>query len=600
MFGTPQPKQNPHKNLMSAGNLGMQKFEARKYMERFYRALTAPTPTKETTDWKSADRQKYLQLARATTKRVREGRERKAKVWEQENRELAHMIYHLKTEDRQTTTKSSGPGWRKGSLGGAVIDCYPTDNPLAYKYAELHGYEHRMKRRQKEIKRDNAKLKEGIGKLTSDLSAAAMKKSYDENRYRARFFFNKGQETELHLGLLDEFKGGGGEDKKKQKQKRPLSAHAVNMKELAVKKPVFLQNKKWNDDSALPGSPSSREVHTFTNPAPWSFDQPSPDTARYKPLYARALSLEKAAVAYSPLHAARGPLEFYSELRRMRMGLGLSPDALEKLNGGERERPASAGDYFGRAASQLNQGRRAMQQEQQQRPSSADPTYRPQVLKQKQPMPAREAERDKWIDQLPPYARRGRGSSPSGGSRSRSPSPSSAAAYKKEKSAPAAPAQAQAQAPAQAPLASEPLKRKICLLRQPMTVASALGAAITMRLSVSDCGVVIRRQQEGESEESQQPLSSGVLIEVEGDDEKKGSLFLSIKKLRQICDVSDMGHDGNLYIELCALRGRDRKAGLYDCIAESLSSSAEQELCDLIIRIIRAQVSKSGEVLVYF
>jgi len=586
MFGTPQPKHNPQKNLMSAGNLGMQKFEAKKYMERFYRALTAPTPTKETTDWKSVERQKYLELARATTKRVREGRERKAKVWEQENRELAHMIYHLKTEDRQTTTKSSGPGWRKGSLGGAVIDCYPTDNPLAYKYAELHGYEHRMKRRQKEINRDNAKLKEGIGKLTSDLSAAAMKKSYDENRYRARFFFNKGQETELHLGLLDEFKAG----KKKQKQKRPSSANTVNMRELAVKKPVFVQNKKWNDDSALPGSPASREVHTFTNP-PWSFDQPSPDTARYKPLYARALSLEKAAVAYSPLHAARGPLEFYSELRRMRMGLGMSPDALDKLN--ERQRPVSAGDYFGRAASRINQERPSMQQQQQQqqqhhqRPSSAGPTFRPQVLKQKQPSPAREAERDKWIDQLPPYARRGR---------SRSPTPPN-----KEKPAPA-PAPATAPAPAPASLASEPLKRKICLLRHPMTVASALGAAVKMRLSVSDCGVVIRRQQEGEAEELQQPLSSGVLIEVEGEDEneQRGSLFLSVKKLRQLCDVSDKGHDGNLYIELCALRGRDRKAGLYDCIAETLSSGAEQELCDLLLRTIKAQVSKTGEVLVYF
>jgi len=135
-----------------------------------------------------------------------------------------------------------------------------------------------------------------------------------------------------------------------------------------------------------------------------------------------------------------------------------------------------------------------------------------------------------------------------------------------------------------------------------MTVASALGAAVKMRLSVSDCGVVIRRQQEGEAEELQQPLSSGVLIEVEGEDEneQRGSLFLSVKKLRQLCDVSDKGHDGNLYIELCALRGRDRKAGLYDCIAETLSSGAEQELCDLLLRTIKAQVSKTGEVLVYF
>jgi len=129
-FAGAPPKKSSSKNLMSAGNLGMQKFEARKFMERFYRALTAPQATSETTDWKSKARRKYIDLAKLSSKR-NSGRQRmKERIQVQENKDLAHMIYQLKTENRKEVTREAGPGWRVGSMGGTVIDCYETENPL--------------------------------------------------------------------------------------------------------------------------------------------------------------------------------------------------------------------------------------------------------------------------------------------------------------------------------------------------------------------------------------------------------------------------------------------------------------------------------------
>ena len=197
----PQGAAKSRKNLLSAGNLSMQKYDASKHLERFYRALTCPVATSETSDWKSKERKKYIELAKLSSKR-NSGRQRmQERIQKQENIELASQIYRLKTENRREITREVGPGWRVGSKGGLVIDCYPTENPLIYKYSELHSFEKKEAKRQKEILRDNLKLKQDMNKYKSQLNAAILQKSYEEMRQR---IFHTPLDTELHLGLLAE------------------------------------------------------------------------------------------------------------------------------------------------------------------------------------------------------------------------------------------------------------------------------------------------------------------------------------------------------------------------------------------------------------
>lgn len=569
-IGTGQRKYNADKGAMKNGNLGMQKYEARKYMERFYRALTCPQATQETTDWKSKERKKYIEICKASAKR-NNGRQRmKEKTWEQENQELGHMIYNLKTENRRETTREAGPGWRVGSLGGPVIDCYPTENPLAKRYAELHGYEKKRERRAKEIKRDNEKLKQDISKLTSNLSADAMQKAYAENRYRARFFFNKTQETALHLGLLKEFKGS---------RKRPSSAQQPTSSSNTSPQ---LINKKWNDDVF-----GARGPH-HVNP-PWDGAALKEDRRRYSPLYANALSLEKSAISYSPLHAARGTLSFYSEM--------------EELAGAKPRRPASA-RLYGRGESRLNQMKSLPALDAvRDRPSSAGPTFTPQVLKRS---PSPDSDRAKWMDQLPPYARSSAARGESGKhedlfdllSRESQSKPAVSPLSKQLQTDHTKPANGQLASSPSIPApenASGPShsRRKLCMLESSILVNAADTAAMPMILSISDVGVVYTT---GQSEGT--PLSSGVLIDiVYAEGGLRGSLSLSINQLRQLCDVTKS--EGNLYAELRALHCHDKNAGLYDSISEKLSVTSEQDLCEMLCRLVRAQVSKTRDVLVW-
>lgn len=599
-FAGAPPKKSSSKNLMSAGNLGMQKFEARKFMERFYRALTAPQATSETTDWKSKARRKYIDLAKLSSKR-NSGRQRmKERIQVQENKELAHMIYQLKTENRKEVTREAGPGWRVGSMGGTVIDCYETENPLARRYAELHGYEKKYEKRRKEILRDNAKLKDDISKLRSDLSATAMKKAYEENRYRARFFFNKGQETELHLGLLDEFKQRDAKSIPSDasfasNQLRPRSAQSGTT---GQRMKVFV-NKPWNDDMNL-GLPTSK-LHI--NPD-WNFEPLKVDFSRYRPLYADSLSLEKAALSYSPLHSARAPLSFYSDMR-------------ELAGGGARVewRPSSAGHY-GRAGSVSNQLKVARQGR---RPASAGAVFRPQELRPLEPgqrisvgeiapkAAALQSERARWMDQLPPFARAGdasKGKVVKLREESRMPlvpprAGLSAAAVSEGRATEAHVGFVVAASAAVSDPSLQAQKRKLCLLESSIAVVSDAGA-VSMRMSISDCGVVARiAQAEEGAEQGVVPLSSGVLVEVtsEINDSLSGQLFLSVKRLRELCNVGNL--EGNLFAELLALRSRDKKAGLYDCIAEHLTSSSELALCEMLLREIKAQVNRKNQVMVW-
>ena len=120
-----------------------------------------------------------------------------------------------------------------------------------------------------------------------------------------------------------------------------------------------------------------------------------------------------------------------------------------------------------------------------------------------------------------------------------------------------------------------------------------------MRISISDCGVVARLAEAEEgTEQGIVPLSSGVLVEVISERTAiSGQLFLSVKKLRELCNVSNL--EGNLFAELLALRSRDKKAGLYDCIAEHLTSSSELSLCEMLLREVKAQVNRKNEVMIW-
>ena len=91
-------------------------------------------------------------------------------------------------------------------------------------------------------------------------------------------------------------------------------------------------------------------------------------------------------------------------------------------------------------------------------------------------------------------------------------------------------------------------KRKLCMLSSNITV-SQLGSvsSIPMQLSISDSGMALQRDS---NERKSIALSTGIEIDIQSEDEDdlKGHLFLSVKKLRQLCDVTQ--NEGNLFLEL--------------------------------------------------
>ena len=195
------------KKTMSGGNLGSQKFEARRNMELFQAAVHDAKPSRETSKWREGVPKLH--------KRIDGRKLMKEKVTKMENLELGKKIFEIHHEPRQKATREYVPGWRIGNIsGGMCIDCYATENPLVKVFAELHNFKEKRKALDKRIALEDKELRKHIAMYTSDLSAAAHKKLYDYNRYRARFFFNKESAAVLHLGL----------QKRMHKSKRPASA----------------------------------------------------------------------------------------------------------------------------------------------------------------------------------------------------------------------------------------------------------------------------------------------------------------------------------------------------------------------------------------
>ena len=182
------------KKVNSGGNLGSQKYEARRNMELFHAAVNHAKPSRETAAWRAPTKKFY--------KRIDGRKIMKEKIQQMENEELGKKIYDIHNEPRRQATREYVPGWRIGNIsGGMCIDCYATDNPLVKVFARLHNYKEKRKADDKRIARDDAELRRNIAMYTSDLSPAAHRKQYEYNRYRARFFFNKENATVLHLGL---------------------------------------------------------------------------------------------------------------------------------------------------------------------------------------------------------------------------------------------------------------------------------------------------------------------------------------------------------------------------------------------------------------
>jgi hypothetical protein len=205
------------KSGFSGGNLGAQKYEARRNMELFSDAVHKAQPSKDTTSWRDGPAKLYKPV---------DGRLiQKKRILKMENEELGKKIHNIHHEPRRAATREYVPGWRIGNIsGGMCIDCYRTDNPLVKVYHKLHNFKEKRKAVEKRIARDDAILKKNISKLASDLAPSVHKKEYEYNRYRARFFFNKKENaTVLHLGL----KKGATNTNTSTSKGRPQSASAV-------------------------------------------------------------------------------------------------------------------------------------------------------------------------------------------------------------------------------------------------------------------------------------------------------------------------------------------------------------------------------------
>ena len=185
------------KTGFGGGNLGAQKYSARRNMELFHAAVNKARPTAETSSWRAGPAKFYK---RVDGRKLLQERYTKA-----ENAELSKKIFDIHHEPRKAATREFAPGWRVGNIsGGMCIDCYRTDNPLVKVYHKLHNYKEKRKAQDKRNKREDAQLAKNISGLTSELAPAVHQREYAYNRYRARFFLDdkKDNATVLHLGLL--------------------------------------------------------------------------------------------------------------------------------------------------------------------------------------------------------------------------------------------------------------------------------------------------------------------------------------------------------------------------------------------------------------
>jgi len=140
---------------MGGGNLGAQKYEARRNMELFQAAVHEAKPSRETAAWRDGTKKLY--------KRVDGRKLMKEKIQQKENLELGKKIFDIHHEPRRKATREYVPGWRIGNIsGGMCIDCYATDNPLVKVFAELHNFKEKRKAIDKRIAVEDAELKKHI------------------------------------------------------------------------------------------------------------------------------------------------------------------------------------------------------------------------------------------------------------------------------------------------------------------------------------------------------------------------------------------------------------------------------------------------------
>jgi len=143
------------KKAVGGGNLGSQKYEARRNMELFQAAVHEAKPSRETAAWR--DGTKKLQKPIDGRKLMQE------KITRIENLELGKKIFDIHHEPRRKATREYVPGWRIGNIsGGMCIDCYATDNPLVKVFAELHNFKQKRKASDKRIAAEDAELRRHI------------------------------------------------------------------------------------------------------------------------------------------------------------------------------------------------------------------------------------------------------------------------------------------------------------------------------------------------------------------------------------------------------------------------------------------------------
>ena len=160
------------KGSFGGGNLGAQKYAARRNMELFYDAVHKAQPSRATSSWRAGPPKLY--------KRVDGRKIMKAREVKMENMELSKKIHEIHHEPRRKATREYLPGWRIGNIsGGMCIDCYKTDNPLVKVYHKLHNYKEKRKAEDKRRAKDDAELKRNIAALTSEYAPAEHKKAYE-------------------------------------------------------------------------------------------------------------------------------------------------------------------------------------------------------------------------------------------------------------------------------------------------------------------------------------------------------------------------------------------------------------------------------------
>ena len=183
---------------MNAGNMGTQKFEARRNVAQMRQRVQNAQPSRDTSAWRKGNKRLYKVVDGRKMLREREVK--------QENVTINKKLNKIVNEDRRKLTKEYAPGFRVGQVsGGMCIDCYQTENPLVKLYSKLHNRQEVLDKEAKKHRAADATLKKNIRNLRSPYSAQECAKFYKYNRYRARFFLDKkDNDTALHLNLTPE------------------------------------------------------------------------------------------------------------------------------------------------------------------------------------------------------------------------------------------------------------------------------------------------------------------------------------------------------------------------------------------------------------